>query len=232
MNGVPAGGVEYPATWLERLRAEARVGDEDALTVGAGDMVGASPLLSAAFHDEPTVELLSELGLDTTAVGNHELDEGVAELLRLQRGGCHPVDGCQDGDGFAGAAYRHLAANVVYRRTGLPILLPIEIRFIQGVPIGIVGISLPDTARIVNPAGISNVTFLGEVDTANFYAAALRFIGIRSLVLLIHDGGLQNPPPSVQDPSGCANFIGPIASVVAGLRPEYGIVVSGHTHRS
>ena len=52
------------------------------------------------------------VGLDISSVGNHEFDEGVAELLRMQHGGCHPTDGCQDGDGFAGAEFRYLAANV------------------------------------------------------------------------------------------------------------------------
>jgi hypothetical protein len=54
----------------------------------------------------------------------------------------------------------------------------------------------------------------------------------RWLVLLIHEGGMQSPPPSPQVPSSCANFTARIASIVAGLRPEYGIVISGHTHRA
>jgi 5'-nucleotidase len=231
VNGVPAGGVEYLSTWAKRLRAEGQANGEQVLTVGAGDMVGASPLISAAFHDEPSIETLSKLGLQITSVGNHEFDEGVTELQRLQRGGCHPTDGCQDGDGFAGADFRYLAANVVDKRTHLPILLPVDIRLVQGVPVAFVGMTLKATPTIVNPAGVQNVDFLDEVQTANQYAALLRLIGIKSLVLLIHQGGQQNPPPSPSDPSGCANFAGDITNIVAGLRPEYGIVVSGHTHR-
>ena len=56
---------------------------------------------------------MNALGLDISAVGNHEFDEGVDELLRMQKGGCHPIDGCQDGDGYAGANFQYLAANVV-----------------------------------------------------------------------------------------------------------------------
>ncbi|MFL6142045.1 MAG: bifunctional metallophosphatase/5'-nucleotidase [Labedaea sp.] len=232
VNGTPAGGVEYLSTWAKRLRAEGSSQGEDVLTVGAGDMVGASPLISAAFHDEPSIEALSKLGLDITSVGNHEFDEGVTELKRLQHGGCHPTDGCQDGDGFAGADFRYLAANVVDKRTHLPILLPIDIRFIQGVPVAFVGMTLKGTPSIVNPAGIQNVDFLDEVQTANGYAALLRLLGIKSMVLLIHQGGQQNvPPPTPQDPGGCAGFAGDITNIVAGLRPEYGVVVSGHTHR-
>ena len=79
--------------------------------VSAGDNIGASPLVSGLFHDEPTIEAFNAMGVDISAVGNHEFDEGSAELLRMQDGGCHPVDGCQDGDGFAGADFDYLAAS-------------------------------------------------------------------------------------------------------------------------
>jgi 5'-nucleotidase len=231
VNGVPAGGAEYLATYVKRLRAEGKANGEEVITAGAGDMVGATPLISAAFHDEPSIEALSNLGLQVTSVGNHEFDEGVLELIRLQRGGCHPVDGCQDGDGFRGADFSYLAANVVNKRTRLPILAPIDIRLVQGVPVAFVGMTLKGTPTIVNPAGIQTVDFLDEIQTANSYADLLRWFGIKSMVLLLHEGGQQNPPPATQDPSGCANFSGPVTNIVAGLRPEYGLVVSGHTHR-
>jgi 5'-nucleotidase len=231
VNGTPAGGVEYLATTLKRLRAGGNATSDKVLTVGAGDLVGATPLVSAAFHDEPTIELMNLVGLDVTSVGNHEFDEGVTELRRLQLGGCHPTDGCQDGDGFAGADWPYLAANVVSKRTGLPILLPFDIKFVGGVPVAFVGMTLEGTPTIVNPAGISTVEFKDEVQTANLYAKILSFLGIRSLVLLIHEGGLQNTGTTPADPSSCASFAGPITDIVAGLRPEYGIVVSGHTHR-
>ncbi|MFC0111139.1 bifunctional metallophosphatase/5'-nucleotidase [Kibdelosporangium aridum] len=231
VNGTPAGGAEYLATHVKRLRAAGEASGQQVLTVGAGDLVGGTPLISAAFHDEPSVEVLSKLGLDISSVGNHEFDEGVTELKRLQKGGCHPTDGCQDGDGFAGAAYRYLAANVVDKKSRLPILAPVDVKFVRGVPVGFVGMTLKGTPSIVNPAGIKDVEFLDEVKTANFYADLLRLIGVKSLVLLVHEGGAQSPPPAVQDPSSCANFAGPITDIVKGLRPEYGVVVSGHTHR-
>src|SRR5690349_3211762 len=136
-TSTPAGGVEYLATYLKRLRAEAQAEGRQTVTVGAGDLIGATPLVSAAFHDEPTIELMNEVGLQVSSVGNHEFDEGVDELLRLQRGGCHPVDGCQDGDGFRGARFHYLAANTIKNRTGLPILPPIDIKFVHGVPVGL-----------------------------------------------------------------------------------------------
>ena len=145
-----------------------------------------------------------------------EFAEGVDELLRLQHGGCHPVDGCQDGDGFAGANFRYLAANVVDKNTRLPILPPFEIKKIGNIKVGIVGIVPKYTPAFVNPRGVQDVDFLDEVETANSYAELLRHsAGVRALVLLIHEGGLQNPPPTPQDPNGCANFVGPIADIVA-----------------
>ncbi|BAL85931.1 putative 5'-nucleotidase [Actinoplanes missouriensis 431] len=230
-TSTPAGGVEYLATWLKRLRAEATAEGRSTITAGAGDLIGATPLVSAAFHDEPTIELMNEIGLQVSSVGNHEFDEGVAELIRIQRGGCHPVDGCQDGDGYRGAAFTYLAANTIDKQTGLPILPPIEIKYVRGVPVGFIGMTLEGTPSIVNPAGIQNVRFTDEVATANKWSKVLSAIGVKAQVLLLHEGGSQGsatPTPGVSD---CTKFTGPIVGIVAGLRPEISIVISGHTHR-
>ncbi|MCI0690016.1 MAG: hypothetical protein L0Y54_22695, partial [Sporichthyaceae bacterium] len=130
VNGTPAGGVEYLAYWVKQLRAQALLTTPHVYTVAAGDNIGATPLVSAAFHDEPTIEELNAMGVDLSSVGNHEFDEGVTELYRMQFGGCHPTDGCQDGDGFAGADFPYLAANVTDKVTKLPILLPLTIRLV------------------------------------------------------------------------------------------------------
>ncbi|MBL7256960.1 bifunctional metallophosphatase/5'-nucleotidase [Paractinoplanes lichenicola] len=230
-TSTPAGGVEYLATYLKKLRAQAKTEGRSTLTVGAGDLIGATPLVSAAFHDEPTIELMNQVGLQVSSVGNHEFDEGVDELIRLQRGGCHPVDGCQDGDGFGGAKFTYLAANTIDNRTKLPILPPIDIKLVNGVPVGFVGMTLEGTAGIVNPAGIKNVHFTDEVETANKWGNLLKLFGVKAQVLLVHEGGSQataTPTPGVSD---CNGFSGPIVPIVAGLNPEFGLVVSGHTHR-
>ena len=233
VNGVPAGGVEYLATYLKKLRAEAAKEGRETTTVGAGDLIGATPLVSAAFHDEPTIELMNEVGLQVSSVGNHEFDEGVDELIRMQRGGCHPKDGCQDGDGFKGAKFTYLAANTINKKTGLPILPPIDIKFVKGVPVGFVGLTLEGTAGIVNPAGIQNVRFANEIETANKWGNLLKLFGVKAQVLLVHQGGQQNVSDTVPVPgvSDCNAFSGPIVPIVAGLNPEFNLVVSGHTHR-
>ncbi|MEU7908707.1 bifunctional metallophosphatase/5'-nucleotidase [Actinoplanes sp. NPDC049118] len=233
VNGTPAGGVEYLATYLKKLRTEAAADGRSTLTVGAGDLIGGTPLVSAAFHDEPTIELMNEVGLQVSSVGNHEFDEGVDELIRMQRGGCHPTDGCQDGDGFKGAKFTYLAANTISKKTGLPILPPIDIKFVDGVPVGFVGLTLEGTPGIVNPAGIKNVRFANEVETANKWGDLLKLFGVKAQVLLVHQGGQQSASEGVPVPgtSDCNNFSGPIVPIVAGLNPEFSLVVSGHTHR-
>ncbi len=231
VNGTPAGGVEYLAHYIKQREAAARATSSAVYTVAAGDLVGASPLVSAAFHDEPAVEEMNSLGLDVTSVGNHEFDEGVSEVRRLQYGGCHPTDGCQDGDGFKGAKYPMLAANVVHKKNHRPILPPFTVKRVGKVPVAFVGMTLEGTPGIVNPAGIQNVKFLDEAKTANFYARLLKRFGIKAIVLLIHEGGFQATPPAPVDPNGCANFSGAIKDIVGQLDPAYGIVVSGHTHQ-
>ena len=105
------GGSEYLSTTLSILRKKAK----HSITASAGDVIGGSPLLSGMFHNEPTVESMEALKLDVSSVGNHEFDEGLTELLRMQYGGCHPEDGCYFPDeAYDGANFPWLAANVLY----------------------------------------------------------------------------------------------------------------------
>src|SRR4051794_30216287 len=173
-----AGGAENLATKLSQLRASA--GDSHSLTVAAGDLIGGSTFISGMFHDEPSVESLNAMGMDVSSVGNHEFDEGTTELLRMQRGGCHPTDGCYFPDApYAGADFQYLAANVVLKdkaaasshkgshgrdRTLLPAT---AIKKVDGVKVGFIGMTLEETPTLVNPSGVSTVDFKDEVETAN-----------------------------------------------------------------
>jgi 5'-nucleotidase len=227
---VDAGGVEYLASWIKRLRER----NSNTITVGAGDQIGASPLISGLFHDEPTIEAMNALGLDISGVGNHEFDEGVQELLRMQNGGCHPVDGCQDGDPFGGALFRYLAANVFYAGTDETILPPYKVVKIDNAKIAFLGLTLEGTPLIVTPAGVAGLEFRPEVQTINNLVHKLRNEqGVRAFVVLIHQGGFQNGPFPLgyMNVNRCDGFAGDIKPIVEALDPQVDVVVSAHTHQ-
>jgi 5'-nucleotidase len=228
IDGTPAGGVEYLATELAMLAAETR--KENTVTVAAGDLIGASPLLSAAFHDEPAVEALGLAGLDVASVGNHEFDEGADELLRIQNGGCHPTDGCTVPlPPYDGANFQYLAANTVVDATGQPLLPPFTVREVEGVRIGFIGMTLRGTPDIVSESGVRGLSFTDEIETANTYAAELRGQGVETIVVLLHEGGSQTGGGPVD---GCTGLTGPIVPINEGLDDAIDVVVSGHTHQA
>jgi len=138
MVTVPAGGAEHLATAVAELRAA----HPNHIFVAAGDLIGATPLLSALFRDEPTIESLSLMGLEASAVGNHEFDKGADELLRLQRGGCHPSEGCKGPNPFKGAGFQYLAASTVVESTGRTLLPAVHVKRFQGLPVAFIGLTL------------------------------------------------------------------------------------------
>jgi 5'-nucleotidase len=226
------GGVEYLGTHMKALRAT----EPNTITVGAGDLIGASPLISGLFHDEPTIEAMNALGLDVTGVGNHEFDEGRAELLRMQNGGCHPVDGCQDGDPFSGAFFQYLSSNVFLENTDETLFPPYEIRRVgkSNVKVAFLGLTLEGTPLIVTPSGVAGLEFRDEIETINALVAKLRLEqGVRAFVVLIHEGGLQTAPfaGGFMNVNRCDNFTGAIEPIVDGLSPDVDVVVSAHTHQ-
>ncbi|WSQ10178.1 bifunctional metallophosphatase/5'-nucleotidase [Streptomyces sp. NBC_01231] len=226
---IDAGGVEYLATHLR----EARKGNPYSVTAAGGDMVGASPLISGLFHDEPTIEALNKLDLDVTSVGNHEFDEGAKELGRLQNGGCHPTAGCYTDKRFKGADFPYLAANVLNEKTGKPVLKPYWVWKKKGVKVGFIGVTLEDTPGVVSAEGVKGLKFKDEVETINKYAKALQKQGVKSIVALIHEGGL--PASSSYnydcDAGGAGNGIsGPIVDIAKNITPSVDALVTGHTH--
>ncbi|MFJ9686217.1 bifunctional metallophosphatase/5'-nucleotidase [Streptomyces bacillaris] len=232
VEAIPAGGVEYLATSLRT----ARKGNPYSVTAAAGDMVGASPLLSGLFHDEPTIEALNKLKLDVSAVGNHEFDEGAKELARLQNGGCHPVEGCYEkGKKFKGADFPYLAANVTKEKTGKPLLKPYTIWKKNGVKIGFIGVTLEGTPDIVTAEGVKGLKFHDEIKTINKYAKELDRKGVKSIVALIHEGGAPASTSYNYDcdsPGAGDGISGPIVDIAKGITPKVDALVTGHTHQA
>ena len=244
------GGAEYLAAYVARMRAANR----HTVVVGAGDFIGATPLVSALFFDEPSVETLNRIGVDFIGVGNHEFDKGKDELRRLQQGGCKLTDGLPDPNSckgfgssapgmFDGAKYRWLSANVIDTTTNRPLLPAFGIKTFQGVKVAFVGMTLKGTPGIVTPTGIAGLRFEDEADTVNALVPKLRLLGVDAIVVLVHQGGFQNAvagqanPPITSDINGCTGDLrnsdgtdSDIRKVVAGLDDAVDLVISAHTH--
>jgi 5'-nucleotidase len=235
---VNAGGAEYLATTVKGLRTT----NANTITVGSGDLIGASPLLSGLFHDEPAIEALNIVGLDVSGVGNHEFDEGLGEIYRMMNGGCHPVDGCQDGTPFLGSVFGYLAANVFFEGTDQTVLPPYEVRKVGNAKIAFIGMTLEGTPLIVTPSAIEGLEFRDEIQTVNALVEKLRNEeGVRAFVVLLHEGGIQNAPFSNADPAqglpgwaginNCDNLSGAIVDIAKGVSDHVDVIVSGHTHQ-
>ncbi|WP_181765512.1 bifunctional metallophosphatase/5'-nucleotidase [Streptomyces albidus (ex Kaewkla and Franco 2022)] len=229
---VAAGGAEYLATSLRKARKD----NPYSVTAAAGDLIGASPLVSGLFHDEPTIEALNKVDLDVAGVGNHEFDEGRKELKRMQDGGCHPEDGCfEDGKKFKGSDFPYLAANVTDEKTKRPILKPYSVWKKKGVKIGFIGVTLEGTPDIVTEEGVKGLKFHDEIKTVNKYAKKLQHMGVKSIVALIHEGGSPAKPEYNYDcdsPGPGDGISGPIVDIAKGITPKVDALVTGHTHQA
>ena len=219
---VPAGGAEHMATLVKQLSE----GHKNKIFVAAGDLIGASPLLSAMFHDEPTIESLSMMGLALASVGNHEFDEGKDELKRMQNGGCHPVDKCQGPHPFLGAKFHYLAASTIETATGKTVFPPYEIREFDGIPVAFVGLTLKGTSGIISPTSAAGLEFRDEAETVNALVPELKARGIEAIVVLIHEGGY-----TTGDYNECPAISGAIVDIVKKFDRAVDLVISGHTHQ-
>ncbi len=227
---VPAGGSAWLASAIDSLRGKYA----NHLTVSAGDLISASQLASSLYLDEPTVGVMNRIGLDFNAVGNHEFDRGRDELLRMQNGGCAQNTArkpCQV-EQFAGANFHFMAASTLTEQ-GKPLFPGTALRqFGSGsskVTVGLIGLTLKGTTDLVAPGGIKGLTFADEADTINAATASLKAQGADAVVVLIHQGGAQEPGT---DPNGCAGFTGEIRPILDRLDTRVDLVVSGHTHKA
>jgi 5'-nucleotidase len=218
-----AGGAAYLTAHVARLRAD----NPATLVISAGDLTGASPLVSNLFQDEPSVLVMNRLGLDLEAAGNHDFDRGLPELMRLQRPGCSLGD-CDAGS-FAGASFQYLAANVIDDASGRTIFAPYAIRDVGGVRIAVIGETLAQTPSVTKSGAVRGLSFADEAATANALVPELQRQGVSAIVLALHQGGMQ----SLGGPyDGCQGFSGDIVPILDKLSPAIEVVVSGHTHQA
>lgn len=221
---VPAGGAAYLAAHFDRLQ---RTNPDGTLRLSAGDNISSTTLHGTALHDEPGITALSMMRLDASSVGNHEFDEGLAELRRMENGGCHPLDGCAIPE-FKGASFPYLGGNVVDTTTGKPAFTPYIVKEVKGVKVGIVGVTYKNTLKEA-PGPTTPLDTLDEAATVNKSVAELKAKGVRTVVVLIHQGGGQTGGGL---PNQCNNLAGPIKDIVQKFDSEVDAVFSGHTHNA
>ena len=231
LTEVPAGGAAFLAAAIQHHK---KLNPFHAV-VSAGDMIGATPLTSALFLDEPTIEAVNAMGIDFNAVGNHEFDKGTPELMRMRRGGCEKLtrlEPCQVNRQFPGANFEFLAANVK-KQDDQSLFPAYGIKtFKQGnqvVKVGFVGMTLKGTPNMVTPEGIQGLRFEDEAATANALVPLLKAQGVSALVLVIHEGGVIQGDPN---DASCPGLSGDIVPILNKLDTSFDVVVSGHTHRA
>jgi 5'-nucleotidase len=246
----PAGGAAVLASYLTAAAAQA---EDGAFVIHAGDHVGASPPNSALLQDEPSISFLNMLANEHCryigplsqlpalmqsvlqprcnvigTFGNHEFDEGLAELTRLINGGNHP-NGPFLEPKWRGARFPYVSANVRHTPSGRPVVPPYTIKFANGVRFGVIGAVLKETPTIVTPSGVAGLTFGDEAEAINAAVRELKKLRIATIVVTIHQGTAQ---PSFTGPTDPAvqNLTGPIIDIVRQLDDEVDVVISGHRH--
>jgi 5'-nucleotidase len=227
---VPAGGAAYLASAIATLRSR----NDNNIVVSAGDLIGASPLVSALFLDEPTIHAMNLIRVDYNAVGNHEFDRGQAELLRMQKGGCEKNSVRQPCavEPFPGARFGFLAANVV-TQDGSTLFPGYAIRsFGKGrrqVKVAIIGMTLKDTPTVVTPAGVAGLSFRDEAETVNALIPKLKAQGADAIVVVVHQGVYSKLGYNDQS---CGAIEGELLPILDRLDPAVDVVASGHTHHA
>lgn len=211
-QSVLAGSMEYTAAAIKQREAT----NKNTLLVHAGDMIGGSPLVSALFQDEPTVEVLEAMGMDVGTLGNHEFDEGIAELQRMITGGDHPKGTA----GYDGMNFPLVAANAYDKSTGKLITAPYVIKEVGGKKIGFIGVVTQETPDMIVTKGNENLQITDEAEAINTYTAELKSQGIEAIVVLAHN-------PTIQD--GYADGFD-ASKIAENVDDEVDVIFAAHNH--
>lgn len=200
---------------VKQLRAE----NPNTVFAAAGDLIGASTFESFIQSDKPTIDALNAAGLDVSAVGNHELDQGYDDLVDRVMA---PYDA--EDNPYGGASWQYIAANLKVRATGDPAVPATWIKEFGDVEVGFVGAVTEDLPTLVSPAGIADIQVTGIVESVNTEAANLVAAGADLVVMLVHEG---SPTTSCDQGAAPGTRWG---AIVSGISPNVDAIVSGHTH--
>jgi 5'-nucleotidase len=254
---IRVGGAAHVASTVDTLQASfTQQTGGTSFFVGAGDLISASTFESSFFKDEPTIEALNAMGLDVSSVGNHEFDRGTEELRRISGAtdgsysddveacpdmlGDEPfvvgTDGCFGGPGheFHGTDFPYLAANVIAKETGEPMLPPYQILEVGGGQrMAVIGVVTEETPTIVSPDGITDVEFIDPADAVNRWTHELKKQGIKSIAVLVHEGGqVTTANPAIDYINRCDNLSGPVVDLNARIDKQVDLIISAHSHQA
>lgn len=208
------GRMDYVAAYLKQKASE----NPNTLIVHSGDMIGGSSPVSALFQDEPTVEMMENIGFDVGVVGNHEFDEGTNELKRILNGGDHPEG--KGTKGYDGQNFPELCANCKYKSDGSDFLPPYAIKEVDGVKVGFIGVVTQSTAGIVMPDGIKDIKFTDETQAVNEATKELKAQGVKSIIVLAHMEAEQKGDV----------ITGAAADLAKNVDDEVDVIFAGHNH--
>ncbi len=213
---IDANTVAFAGT-VEQLRAQ---NPDGTVFVSAGDNIGASLFASALQQDQPTLDVLNALDLAASSVGNHEFDQGFADLT---------------GRVADAADFPYLGANVYTEGTTTPALPEYEVVPVDGVDVGFVGVVTQETPTLVSPAGVAGLDFGDPVDAINRVTAQLQDGDETNgeadvVVALIHDGAPAGTPDGATLEQEVAAG-GPFARIVTDTDARVAAILTGHTHK-
>lgn len=193
------------------------------LILSAGDNISASLYASASQHDNPSLDVLNEVGVDASSLGNHEFDQGLADLQAIISGtGVHA--GHQ-------AEFPFLGANVVLKsdHSQRPEGIKASERFvIGGVKLSVIGAVTQETPTLVSPTGVDTLDFLTPWDGINAEVARLKADDPADVyIAVIHEG----PIDGSATPSSQLTASPVFAHIVNDIDPAVSALILGHTHQ-
>lgn len=209
------GRMDYTAAAIKQREQT----NKNTLLIHAGDMIGGSSPVSALLQDEPTVEIMNEMGFDVGTLGNHEYDEGLDELKRMINGGDYPEG--KGTNGYTGMNFDMICANCVQEDTGETFLPPYVIEEVNGVEIGFIGVNTQETMDMVMPASLENVAFTDETKAVNEAAVELQEQGVESIVVLSHMSATQSGETAT----------GPAANLAKNANDAIDVIFAAHNHQ-
>ena len=218
---IDANTVKFAGT-IEQLRDAG--GADNTLFLSAGDNIGATLYASASAQDQPTIDVLNALELKSSAVGNHELDQGLADLTDRVINNAAP-----------NAKWNYLGANVYLKGTTTPALDEYAVHSVNGVRVGVIGVITRETPALVSPGGITTLDFGDPVDAVNRVAAQLSDGDAANgeadvLIAEYHEGAGAGTPEKAtleQEIAGGGTF----AKIVTETDAAVDAIFTGHTHK-